>query len=397
MADPLFEEHLDREYLVDTLVDLLQVDTAVPLGPETLMEPDHPKLVTFVQDVIRPKLREIGAHEIIELPKNQLAVRMGDGTSDRAVVVMAYTAAQHHNWMEDPFSGKIAIPDRDDIDEPCAYGQGAEQNKAHLASMLTLIKAFHDSKTEFDGTLYFVVNNEARSTHECTHALLPKLDPKPDYGLLLIGGGNTVKVANRGRVDVLIDVEGEIAHSSTTDWAGNAIMGANEVINRIDGMEFSKTHPELGEQHATPYQLVFDPVAPHTFPGSARLKIDRRLLPGDDVDDAVADIRKAVGDIEPFDITVRRDVVMEPSVVSEESAIVESLQSAITTLDGKPAETTHFPGAFDAGGLTNQGIPAIMWGRPECNEDIMWDDYVTLSGVEEESRIVGRTVLELLE
>ncbi len=397
MPELPFEAHLDQEYLVETLVDLLQADTAVPLGPETLMEPDHPKLVTFVQEVIRPKLREIGAHDIIDLPKNQLAVRMGSGESDKAVIIMAYTAAQHHNWMEEPFSGKIAIPDREDIDEPCAYGQGAEQNKAHLAAMLTLIKAFQDAETEFDGTLYCVVNNEARSTHECTHALLPKLDPKPDYGLLLIGGGNTIKVANRGRVDVLIDVEGEIAHSSTTDWPANAIMGANKVINRLEEMEFEKTHSDLGGQHAVPYQLVFDPVAPHTFPGSAHFKVDRRLLPGDDVDEAVAEIRAAVGEVEPFDITVTRDVMMEPSVVSEDSPIVRSLQSSIGTLDGEEAETVHFPGAFDAGGLTNQGIPTVMWGRPECNEDIMWEDYVTLRGVEEESRIVGRTVLELLE
>lgn len=397
MKDPLFEEHIDQEYLVETLIDLLQEDTAVPLGPETLMEPNHPKLVEFVQSVIRPKLREIGVHNIIELPKNQIGVKMGSGKSERAVIIMAYTAAQHHNWMEEPFSGKIAVPDDPDIDEPCAYGQGAEQNKAHLAAMLTLLKAFHDSETEFDGTLYFIVNNEARSTHECTHALLPELEQEPDYGLLLIGGGNTIKIANRGRVDVLIDVQGEVAHSSTTDWDANAIMGANEVINRIASMEFSKTHPDLGGQHAIPYQLVFDPVAPHTFPGSARLKIDRRLLPGDNVEKAVEEIRQTVGEIEPFDITVSEDVVMEPSVVNESSPIVRKLQESIVALDGEEAETTHFPGAFDAGGLTNQGIPTIMWGRPDCNDDIMWDDYVTLNGVKEESRIVGRTVLSLLE
>lgn len=391
-----FEEHIDRGYLVETLVNLLQVDTAVPLGSETLIDPDDPKLVSFVHNVLRPKLREIGVHDVVELPKNQIAIKMGAGESDRSLIVMAYTAAQHHNWMDDPFSGKIAIPDIEEIDEPCAYGQGAEQNKAHFAAMLTLLKAFKESETELDGTLYFVVNNEARSTHECTRAVLPELEQKPDYGLLLMGGGNDLRVANRGRVDVLIHVEGEVTHSSTPEQGLNAIMGANEVINRISEMEFTKTHPDLGGQHAIPYQLIFEPVAPHTLPEYARIKIDRRLLPGDEVDEAVKEIRDAIGDTNPYEVTVERDVVMEPSVVDEDSEIVRGLQTAIRSMDGEEADMRYWPGAFDAGGLTNRDIPTIMWGRPEHNDSIMGDDYVSLDGVEEESHIVGRTVVDML-
>ena len=41
--------HLDRGYLVETLSRLARVPTDVPLGFETLMEPDDPKLVHYVQ------------------------------------------------------------------------------------------------------------------------------------------------------------------------------------------------------------------------------------------------------------------------------------------------------------------------------------------------------------
>jgi acetylornithine deacetylase/succinyl-diaminopimelate desuccinylase-like protein len=344
--------------------------------------------------VFRPKLREIGVHEIIELPKNQLAVRMGSGDTDESLLVMAYTPAQHHNWMENPFSGKIGIPDDPAIDEPCAFGQGAEQNKAHLAAILTLLKAFVDAETTIDGTVYFVVNNEARSTHECSRAMLPELDPTPDQGLLLIGGGNAVQVANRGRVDVLVHVEGQVTHSSDPDGGLNAIMGATEVIDRIDAIEFTAEHPTLGRPHALPYQLMFDPVAPHTLPEYARLKIDRRLLPGEDVDAAVDGIREAIGDMSPYEVTVEKDVVMEPSVVDPDEPIVRRLQRSIESLDSEPAELYHAKGAFDAGGLTNRGIPTVMWGRPERGETIMGDDYVTLRGVREEVRIVGRTIVD---
>lgn len=92
---------LDEGYLTN-------VSTEVPLGPETFMEPDDPKLVHYVQNVLRPKLDGLGIQDIVDVPGNQLLTRYGDGTSDPSLLVMVYTPVQHHNLMADPFSGKIA-------------------------------------------------------------------------------------------------------------------------------------------------------------------------------------------------------------------------------------------------------------------------------------------------
>ncbi len=47
--------HLDQGYLIDVLTELAKVPTEVPLGNETFVEPDDPKLVHYVQEVLRPK------------------------------------------------------------------------------------------------------------------------------------------------------------------------------------------------------------------------------------------------------------------------------------------------------------------------------------------------------
>lgn len=391
-----FEKHLDQRYLVNTLVNLLKVDCSVTLGPQTLMEPDDPKLVHYVHHVIRPELQRIGVHSIVDMPKNQIVVKLGSGEKDASLLIMAYTPVQHHNWMKDPFSGKIAIPIEYGIMEPCAFGQGASKNKAHFAAMLTLLKAFVKADVKLKGTLYFAANNEGRSSHDCSWAMIPKLDPKPKFGLILIRGGNRISVANRGRVDVVVHIKGKVTHSSRPEEGLSAIEGANEVLNRIKRVKFTKTHPKLGGQHAIPYQLIFDPVAPHTLPEYARIKIDRRLLPGDDVDEAVDEIRKAIGDMTPWEITVEKDVVMLPSVVDPESGIVRGLQKAIYSLDGKETELVYGKGAYDAGGPTSMGIPTVMWGRPDYGKSLMDDDFVTLRGVEEEARILGRLIIDTL-
>jgi acetylornithine deacetylase/succinyl-diaminopimelate desuccinylase-like protein len=391
-----FEDFIDRDYLVSTLVRLLKVDCSVSLGPDTLMEPDDPKLVHYVQDVIRLELQEIGVYDIMDLPKNQIAVKMGTGVNEDSLLVMAYTPVQHFNWMKDPFSGKIAIPRDDGVEEPCAYGQGASQNKAHFAAMLTLLKAFVDAGVELKGTLYFAANNEGRSSHECSWSMIPELDPKPECGLILTGGGNRISVANRGRIDVILHIRGEITHSSNPEGGLNAIDGAVEALNLINEMVFTKTHPKLGGQHAIPYQLIFDPVAPHTLPNYARIKIDRRLLPGDDIVEAVEEIREAVGDLDPWEVDVKGDVYMLPSEVDPNSKIVRSLKESIKSLDGRKAELIYGKGAYDAGGPTSMGIPTVMWGRPTVGTSLMGDDYASLKGVEEEAIILGRMITKML-
>ena len=171
---PIDPNLLDERYLVETLVRLLQVPTEVPLGPNTLMEPDDPKLVHYVQEVIRPELRRIGVSTVLDVPRNQLVVRLGRGTSPETLLIQVYTPTQHANFMAEPFSGRIAVPPGGT--GSAAYGQGASQNKAHMAAMLAVLKLLVENRVDLPGTLYVAVNNEGRSSHACTEAILAAVD-----------------------------------------------------------------------------------------------------------------------------------------------------------------------------------------------------------------------------
>jgi acetylornithine deacetylase/succinyl-diaminopimelate desuccinylase-like protein len=120
------------------------------------------------------------------------------------------------------------------------------------------------------------------------------------------------------------------------------------------------------------------------------------LLPGDDVDQAVDEVRRAIGDMNPWEVKVEKDVVMLPSEVDPGSALVRGLQKAISSIDGKETELIYGKGAYDAGGPTSIGVPTVMYGRPVCGESLLGDDYVTLRGVEEEARILGRLIIDML-
>src|SRR5215208_7695227 len=93
--EAVVEQHLDRAYLVETLSRLARVPTDVPLGWQTLMEPDDPKLVHYVQDVLRPELVRLGAG-LRDVPRNNLVAILGSGITERSLLLQSYTPAQHH-------------------------------------------------------------------------------------------------------------------------------------------------------------------------------------------------------------------------------------------------------------------------------------------------------------
>lgn len=386
---------IDRRFLVDTLVELARVPADVPMGHEVFMEPDDPKLVHYVQNVLRPKLARAGAYDLIDVPGNQIVARHGAGTSGRTLLVQVYTPVQHHNLMDDPWSGKIASGAAWGRDEPCVFGMGVGQNKSHQAIALAILKLLYDTGAELPGTLYVAINNEGRSSHKCTEAILAALDEKPDFALLMTATGERISMGNRGRVDVNVTVRGKAVHSSVPDTGLSAIEGAWEAMNRLKRMTFEGTHPQLGGRHVLPYQIAYSPLAPHTIPDTARMRVDRRLLPGDDPAVATGEVREAIGDLSPWEVTVEQGHHMWPAMVDPENPVVRTLADAHVVVHGEPPGTYYGQGTFDAGGPCAAGVPAVMYGV-QGGAGVLDTDLVALSCLDRVSRTIARTILSYL-
>jgi acetylornithine deacetylase/succinyl-diaminopimelate desuccinylase-like protein len=386
---------IDERYLVDTLCALARVPTDVPLGFDTLIEPDDPKLVHYVQDVVRPALVRIGVYDLRDVPRNNLVACLGSGRSGRALLIQNYTPAQHHNLMEDPFSGKVGNAAAYGCPEPAVFGQGVSQTKAHQAVMLAVLKALVESGARLAGTLYWAVNNEGRSSHACSEAILAALDPKPSFAIVQIGTGLALSLGNRGRVDINVHIRGRAAHSSTPEEGLSAIDGANDVVSRLRGLTWSDRHPILGGRHAIVYKMRFDPVAPHTLPAEAFLTVDRRLLPGDDPEEATAEVRRAIGDMAPYEVAVETGVCMWPALVDPASEWVAALKAAHERVTGSEVQTVYGRGTFDAGGPGRLGVPAVMYGASGG----VWPtgaDFVPISAALTEARVLAGLIADQL-
>ena len=384
----------DRDYLVATLRRLAQIPTHVPLGHETLIEPDHPKLVHYVQDVLRTALLDLGYDDLLDPGLNNLVVRTGKRAAT-SVLIQNYTPAQHANLMENPFSGHVADVQVGDQLRPAIHGQGVSQAKVHQAAMLTALRWLARNSQTPEGTLYWAINNEGRSSHDCSRVILRALRNLPEMCILQLPTNFDITLGNRGRVDIHVTVRGKAVHSSVPATGLNPIEGAAVVIGRLAGLSWEDSHPDLGSRHAVVYQLRFEPLAPHTIPETGHLIVDRRLLPGDSVEGATEEVRRAVGEVPPFGVEVEPGVAMLPAVVAPDSVVVRSLAEAHRRVGGSDPKLVYFEGSFDAGYPISLGIPTVMYGAGG-RTSLLGTDYVTIDDAELETRSLLALILSLL-
>jgi succinyl-diaminopimelate desuccinylase len=364
----------DRARLEATLVRLLKTPTGVPAG-QTEVAPGDPAIVAAVADVIRPMVEELGPEQLDTDADGNLVARFG-ANPNAGALLLVYVVSQHANQMAEPYAGRIVDGARYGLAGRCVLGQGATQNNGAMAAVLEALRDL----TGLRAGVTLAVNTEGRSSHGGSKALLDGLGAGGAWGLVATGTDLQVSVGNRGRVDVRIEVLGASAHSSQPWLGANPIPVAAEVVRRLAALELPPPHPELGAASITPYQLRCDPVAPHTIPRRVEVGLDRRLLPGEDPEAAVAVIRAALPPPRGFEIRVEPGPLMWPALVDPAHLADQALVGGVRAA-GRDSETCYSPNTFDAGYPCRVGILTVMFGpglRRFGGEGLLADDVVAI-------------------
>jgi len=361
---------------------LVAADTLVAAG-ENRIDPLDPRLARFAREVAAPAFEELGATVAIDRLNNVVA-RFGEPTG-RELLFLAYPALHHGNEMEEPLRARRV---RSATGVELWAGVGASQSKGGLAAVCAAVAALRADGVELDGRAIVGVCSEGSSTHESSRVLYESLDALPAGAVLTVGTRNRISLGNRGRVDVVVEIGGEPAHSSVAGRLGrNPIPVVAEVQRRLDGLTLDPAeHPLLGRRSILPYKLTCGPVAPHTTPAWCRLVLDRRLLPGDDPARAVAEVADALTGL---DVSVRQGATMIPALVAEDAAVVRALRA------GGASEAFYPESTFDAGYACSIGVPAVMCGPLSGELDttgVLGDDAVSRDQLVEAAAIYAGAI-----
>jgi acetylornithine deacetylase/succinyl-diaminopimelate desuccinylase-like protein len=170
-------------------------------------------------------------------------------------------------------------------------------------------------------------------------------------------------------------VRGKASHSSRPNEGANAITGAMEFLRRVaDERPPMRTHERLGNAWLTCNRIESFPKSTHTVQDRCEIGLDRRLLPGDDADAAVAEVAAIAGRMNgwkdpvsghPLTLEVAKGAVMQPSLVGEDSTVVRLLKSAGAAMLGYAPETYYGQSAHDQGYLNSVGIETANFGSGE--------------------------------
>jgi succinyl-diaminopimelate desuccinylase len=332
-------------------------------------------------------------------------VTVGDPTSGPTIVMNGHLdtvpVSDPVAWKSGPYDPTVSDDGRKLI------GRGASDMKSSVAVMLYVAQLLKDAPLNGCVQVH-VVSDEETNGKFGTLFVLDEIAagrlPRPDY--CLIGEKSDLKVRNaeRGLLAIDVTVLGRASHTAAARVTGvNAIAKAAKAIVALD-TDIDRFHPAVGKPVIS-INTIQAGVAHNVVPGECTFSIDRRLIPGETRDSAVAEIVAKLDAIAADDPNFRYELTIDPqrnhipaNITDEDSPLVQAVQASIRAVTGQePEYFVAWAGATDGRFYRQAGIDTVGYGpggenAHGANEAVNIDDLVTQARVYVETvqRVMGR-------
>jgi succinyl-diaminopimelate desuccinylase len=388
-------------------VDRIGRETVLPIARSLIGIPsisgDEARIMRWVADWCQDRCFGVTTVARDELRPN-LVISLGDPASGPTLVMNGHLdtvpVSDPEGWRSDPFDPVISG------DGVRLYGRGASDMKASVGVMLATMELFRDRPLR--GCLQaHIVSDEELSGHFGTVAVLDAIAagtlPKPTY--CLIGEKSDLKVRNaeRGILGVRVTVHGRASHTAAARVTGiNAIALASRAILALE-QDLDKFHPSVGKPVISVNQISGG-VAHNVVPGECVFTIDRRLIPGETRESAVAEITDvlisvAAAEDGRFKYSIEVDPdgsFIDANITDEQSPLVQAVWDATRAVSGaEPEFFVQWAGVTDGRYYRQMGIDTVGLGpggenAHGANEAVYIDDLVA------QARIYALTIERLL-
>ncbi|MGH7768749.1 MAG: M20 family metallopeptidase [Candidatus Binatia bacterium] len=381
----LVEKNLHYDEVKRILVKLVQAPS-----PQTELLEAEPQVLALIRDVVKPELERSGLKPVID-EKGNLIVSLKGRNQGKRLLLVGYAMCAAPSTMKEPYSGALVDGHQYQLSGECVWGRGACEQKGSLAAMMAMVKLLGECKAELPADLFFVVSTAGETgRHDSLAHVMGRGNVKAEWAI--VDGPPEIQLGNKGRVDIQVVVRGKQAHSSRP-WDGvNAIEGAVKVLEKLRPLmpyPSERTHPDLGKVSLTPTAIESFPKATHTIQSECRVVFDRRLLPGDDPEQAIQQIKAAIGAVEPFAVEVHRKDFMYPSEVAKDAECVLALTQAIQVMLGRDANYSYSTAANDTGFLNAKGMQAVNFGSRYIRFQHTDHDLVPVRSVFEAAKVLA--------
>ena len=186
-------------------------------------------------------------------------------------------------WTSDP----LRLVERDGR----LYARGACDAKGSITAMVEAGRLLSAQRDAWRGELLltFVADEEIDGGGS---RALAKQQPQADLVVVGEPTNNAVCAAHKGCLRPLIRVKGRAAHSGRPELGVNAILAAGRLMSLFDERDRElrkETHPLVGHASLTVTRIAGG-IGDNIVPETCEIVLDRRLLPGETLDDALSNL-----------------------------------------------------------------------------------------------------------
>jgi len=300
-------------------------------------------------------------------------------------------AGSRENWRNPPFDGIIR--------GGRVYGRGAADAKGSLASMLGTLKSISDSGMELRGQLVVAAVADGEGKSRGVKRLLSR-GMKADYAVVGEPTELLVCTANKGRLTVSARFLGKSAHPSSPKPASNPIQAAKEFLLKIDEelVENLPSHPILGRATIAP-TIIRGGLADNVIPDEVEVTLDRRVLPGEELEAVMKPIRKIAEEAAEktkidFEVAIRKWI--PPAESDSETEIAKIAVKAVSDKIGRKVKPAGFAGTSDTVFLVHAGIPTIILGPGSLEQAHSPDEWISVSELADAAEIYASIIAKVL-
>ncbi|WP_028845783.1 M20 family metallopeptidase [Thermodesulfatator atlanticus] len=279
-----------------------------------------------------------------------------------------------------PWLGIFPPRIKDDVLE----GLGVCDDKAGVAIMLMLLEERLKAGKKIPATFAFVVDEEREGQGS---AMLAR-EKLPLYAVVLEPTDLKIAIAEGGSVEFEIRVMGKAVHGSCIPHGENAIERAIELMSKLKRLSFLYTeHPLVGPGGFN-VERFSGGDGELRVPDRCIVEVDFRVLPGQETEDVIAEIKAILDDFPNVHYVVKD--VSEPFAISTESPIVQKICEAYQKALGEEPELSGMPSWTDAAHLYAAGLEPVVFGPGELARCHTPEEIIELSDVVEAFAVLDK-------
>ncbi|MFH0815492.1 MAG: M20 family metallo-hydrolase [Methanobacteriota archaeon] len=255
------------------------------------------------------------------------------------------------------------------------YGRGTEDNGQAIVTSIFAAKALidGDARPRKDVMLAFVSDEEVGSRHGIQHIIGEDLVRCEDLVVVPDAGsedGRYIEVVEKSHLQLKLTVTGKQCHASRPHKGINAYRAASQYVVEATDTLYSK-YGGRDELYEPPYS-TFEPTKKqanvpnvNTIPGEDVSFFDYRILPGQDMECIMQDLKKLGARLSEksgarFDIETVSMSEAAPATPAD-SPVVKALAASIKSVRGVSARPQGIGGGTCAAHFRQAGIPAAVW------------------------------------